>query len=148
MTPQKVQIHATAVAIDGSAVLLRGLSGSGKSDLAYRLIMSGAQLIGDDQVLLELRQGRIYADGVENIRGLLEVRGVGLMKRPVSPPCPLSLLIDLVPRDGMPRLPDNVPEVVLGLRVPRFSLYPFDASSVYKVSSLLETVRNPQCVVR
>ena len=148
MTPQKIQIHATAVALDGAAVLLRGLSGSGKSDLAYRLMMSGAQLIGDDQVSLELRQGRIYADGVDSIRGLLEVRGVGLMKWQVAPPCPVALMLDMVARDDVPRLPDVAYDTVLGLRVPRFSLYPFEASSVYKVSSLLETVRNPQCVVR
>ncbi len=73
-------VHATAVAIEGEAVLLRGPSGSGKSDLALRLIDGGAQLVADDQTLLRRAGGRVLASAPPAIAGLLEVRGVGVVR--------------------------------------------------------------------
>ena len=72
--PNRTIRHGTAVLLHNpgyaaSAVFIRGASGSGKSDLALRLIANGAELIGDDQVELEKRQENVFAGAVEAIRG-------------------------------------------------------------------------------
>ena len=64
-------VHATAVAIDGEAILLRGPSGSGKSDLALRLIDGGAQLVADDQTLLRREGERVLASAPPAIARLV-----------------------------------------------------------------------------
>ena len=74
------QIHATAVELYGSTILLRGEPGSGKSDLALRLIHEGAKLISYDRVKLTYKKSRVYAGSPENINGIIEVRGVGLLE--------------------------------------------------------------------
>ena len=72
-----MMVHATCVAIGDRAVLLCGPSGSGKSDLALRLIDGGAQLVADDQVVLRAEGGRIVARAPEALAGRMEVRGIG-----------------------------------------------------------------------
>src|SRR3546814_14236208 len=69
-------VHATTVALDGTGVLLRGPAGSGKSDLALRLIDQGARLVADDRTALALEGGRIIARAPETIAGRTEVRGL------------------------------------------------------------------------
>ncbi len=151
--PKKVTLHGTAVLLksahfEHSAVFLRGLSGMGKSDLAYRLIDAGGVLICDDQVVLERRQDKIYADSVESIRGLMEVRGVGLLRFPVTNAARLRLVIDLVKRDEVPRLPDPETHEVLGVQLPKFKLHAFDNSSVLKVFKAMEIAHRPNIVVK
>jgi len=76
-----LRIHGTCVALSGLGVLLRGPSGSGKSDLALRLIDGGAKLVADDQVELALdAAGRVMARAPATLSGLLEVRGIGPAK--------------------------------------------------------------------
>ena len=70
-------VHATAIAIDGKGVLLRGPSGSGKSDLALRLSEAGGVLIGDDRIALSVRDDFVVARVPETIAGKLENCGVG-----------------------------------------------------------------------
>lgn len=131
-------IHATCVAIAGAAVLLRGPSGAGKSDLALRLLDAGAGLIADDQTRL-LREGnRLIASAPPALRGLLEIRGLGPVSHPYPGPAPVALLIDLVPRAAVPRLPEPQHETLLEIALPRLSLHGFDASSVAKVRIALE----------
>lgn len=127
-------MHATAVAIAGEAILLRGAPGSGKSSLALELIEapgSGlgdrplqASLIADDQTELTIENGRIWCAAPRILAGLLEVRGLGLLRIPVSGPAPLKLVIDLVAPDAAPRLPEagEVTAAILGLSVPRLAL--------------------------
>ena len=151
--PKSVTLHGSAVLLKSvdfqpSVVFLRGLSGSGKSDLALRLIESGGQLVCDDQVHLERRQDKIFAGAVDTIRGLLEVRGVGLLHMPVGDPARLRLVIDLVPREDVPRLPEPETVDILGLPIPRFRLYAFDVSAALKVHKALETVHRPDIVVK
>src|SRR4051812_48433039 len=116
----KILLHGTAVLLkslahEPSAVFLRGTSGSGKSDLAFRLIAKGGELICDDQVSFDRRNDKIYADGLEAIKGLIEVRGVGLMHYPVARASRLALVIDLVPREEVPRLPEWETVDILGV---------------------------------
>jgi len=154
MTPQKKLIlHGSAVAVQGadfpaSAVLLRGFSGRGKSDLAFRLISSGAMLIGDDQVALERRLDKIMVESVEPIRGLLEVRGVGLIKCPVAPLTPLRLIVDLVPREEVPRMPEKDETVdILGIGIKLLKLHAFDTSTPHKIIKAIELVHKPNLLI-
>lgn len=114
--------QATCVAIDGRGVLIEGPSGAGKSSLALALIDRGATLVGDDGVLLEVRDRNLWALPPPNITGLLEIRNVGLASFPVSA-APVALVIRLDP--DAPRLPEAVDMVHLGgLAVPMIRLFP------------------------
>jgi HPr kinase/phosphorylase len=129
--------HATAVAIDGGAVLLRGASGSGKSDLALRLIDGGALLIADDQTLLYLERDRVIASAPAAIAGLIEVRGVGVVRLAARTlTAPLVLIVDLIPADAIERTPEPRVETVLGLSIAAIDLAPFEASAAAKLRLL------------
>lgn len=150
---KKITLHGTAVllksvAFEPSAVFLRGLSGAGKSDLACRLIDAGGVLICDDQVVLEKRQDKVWADSVPAIRGLMEVRGIGLLRYPVADAARLHLVIDLVKHEDVPRLP--MPETVdiLGTAIPRYKLYGYDVTAALKVFKAMEVVHHPHMVVK
>lgn len=86
--------HASAVAVDGKGVLIRGGSGSGKSTLALGMMAHGAVLISDDQTILETRDGAIWLCAPAPIRGMIEARGVGLLRAPVAEAA-LFLVVDL-----------------------------------------------------
>lgn len=150
--PKKNLIHGSAVAINAgdagpSAVLIRGFSGRGKSDLAFRLIGLGASLISDDQVSLDRRLNKVFAEPVENIRGLLEVRGIGLMKFPVAGPTLLKLIVDLVPREDVPRLPERTTVDIMGVPILSLKLHAFDSSTPFKVMKAIELAHNPDLLV-
>ncbi len=126
-------VHATTVEITGQGVLIRGPSGSGKSDLALRLMDGGAHLIADDQTELSLEGGRVVARAPETIAGLLEVRGLGVVRVAHRAWAPLALVVDLMPEDAIERLPDPVFADFLGVTVPRLDLAPFQVSAAAKV---------------
>lgn len=131
-----------------SAVLLRGISGSGKSDLSFRLIEAGGRLICDDQVKLEIRHEKIItADSVESIRGLMEVRGIGLLKFPAAPPTQLRLVVDLVLQEEVPRMPEWETEDILGIPVVLLKLCAFDASTPLKIAKAIELVHKPDLLI-
>lgn len=135
-------IHASCVSIAGAAVLLRGPSGAGKSDLALRLLDAGAILVADDQTRL-LREGdRLIASAPSALRGLLEIRGLGPVSVPAQQssvgPVPVVVLVDLVPLDAVPRLPEPRFETFLDLALPCLSLHAFEASAVIKVKMAME----------
>lgn len=102
-----VRLHASAIAIDGKAVLLRGPSGVGKSDLALRLMDEGAVLVADDYVELTAADGHILLNAPTNIQGQMEVRGIGLIERPFAENVPLLLVCDLVVTGSIDRLPEK-----------------------------------------
>ena len=131
------QIHATAVAIGGRAVLLLAPPGGGKSDLALRLIDRGAVLVSDDQVELSLSEGRLIAAAPATIAGRLEARGVGIVEMTHISPMPVSLLIDLA--DLPERMPEPRVRALLGVEVPVVALAPFQASAPMKVEWALHT---------
>lgn len=99
-----INIHASCVAIGNKGVLLLGKSGAGKSDLALRLIDGGAKLVADDRVLLFGKSGAIHARAPDTIRGLLEIRGVGIVELPVRRQVRLALAV-VLGSEG-PRLPE------------------------------------------
>ena len=126
-------VHGTAVAIEGEAVLLRGSPGTGKSDLALRLIDGGARLLADDQAVLQRVNERILVRAPAPIAGLIEVRGVGILRVDPVDEAPLALIVDLVPSAAVERLPESRFEAVLGLAVPLIALAPFEASAAAKL---------------
>jgi serine kinase of HPr protein (carbohydrate metabolism regulator) len=128
-----ILVHATAIAIEGRAVLLRGPSGAGKSDLALRLIDSGARLVADDQVELRRAGERVLVTAPTAIAGLIEVRGVGILRVAPLVEAALAMCVDLVPSVEVERFPEIHCQDVLGLAVPVIALSPFEASASAKL---------------
>jgi RNase adaptor protein for sRNA GlmZ degradation len=128
-----LRVHATCVAIAGAAVLLRGGSGAGKSDLALRLIAGGAALVADDQVELSAEEGRLVARAPAAIAGKLEVRGLGIVPVPAEAAAPVALVADLVAADAVERLPEPARETILGIEIARVALAPFEVSAPAKL---------------
>jgi serine kinase of HPr protein (carbohydrate metabolism regulator) len=100
---EEANIHASCVALGAQGVLLLGPSGAGKSDLALRLIDDGAKLVADDRTLLFTKNGALHAKAPASIKGLLEIRGVGIVKLPVRTNVRIALVVRLG-REGA-RLP-------------------------------------------
>lgn len=128
-----MRVHASCVAIEGRGILLRGPSGSGKSDLALRLLDGGARLVADDQVELSLDGDRVVARAPAALAGLLEVRGIGIVAVPAVAAAPLALLVDLVPGHAVERLPEPDRDVLLGVAIPRVMVDPGPPSAAAKI---------------
>jgi len=133
-------VHATAIAIEGDAILLRGPPGAGKSDLALRLIEDEARLIADDQALLRRADNHVLVRAPAAIAGLIEVRGVGILRVDCLDEAPLALVVDLVPSAEVERIPDNRFEVVLGLPIRLIALAPFEVSAAVKLRLALRAL--------
>ena len=135
--PEMEQIHATAVDIDGSGVLLSGPSGSGKSDLALRLIDGGARLVADDRTDLALADGHLVASAPREIAGRMEVRGLGVLEKDAVPQTVLALVVELVDPEDVERVPETATVKFLGVDVPVVRLHAFEASAAAKVRAVL-----------
>ncbi len=129
------RLHATAVAIGGVAVLIEGPSGSGKSDLALRLIDRGAVLISDDQTLLIRAGSRLLARPPQTIAGKLEIRGVGILSMPHVADIPVAMLVRL--QDRVQRMPDRRIRRIAGIDVPEVAIEPFHSSAPIKIELAL-----------
>ncbi|RAK57268.1 HPr kinase/phosphorylase [Phenylobacterium deserti] len=115
-------------------VLIEGPSGAGKSDLALRALQAGFQLVADDRTLVWTSGGQLFGRAPDTLHGLLEVRGLDVVRAPALPLAPISLVV----RAGAPeRLPDPDHEEVRGLRVPLLLLDLKDASAPAKLSRAL-----------
>jgi HPr kinase/phosphorylase len=136
-------MHATAVAIDGKAVLLRGPSGSGKSDLALRLIDAGARLIADDQSELRRCGDGLLVRAPASIAGLFEVRGLGILRLDALAEAPVGLVADLMTADRIDRLPPRRGATILGIAVPLIEIAPFEASAAAKLRLALRALAVP-----
>jgi len=138
MVPTSLRIDGVAVAIDSQAVILRGPSGSGRSDLALRLIDEGAQLISDEQVELH-REGERLLVGIPaampaELRGVIEARGVGLVAVPhVDRFMPLAWVIDMASAAEIERMPAAETAEYLGVAAPLLKLDPFAVSATAKL---------------
>lgn len=131
--PAPDQFHASAVAIGRRGVLLLGPSGAGKSDLALRLIDIGASLVADDRVDVTPTGGALLLSPPDTLAGLLEVRGLGIVRLAYETKVSLSLIVDLVKPEDMERLPESISTNFMGLTVRRFGLDPFTASAPAKI---------------
>lgn len=135
-------VHATAVALGGRAALIRGPSGSGKSDLALRclamapsaLVPLQAQLVSDDYVALARVGPRLLARAPDSIRGNIEVRGAGILRLDSIAEAEVTLVAELVAADQVSRLPDPAPATdLLGITLPVLALAGFEASAPVKL---------------
>ncbi|MGH6718667.1 MAG: HPr kinase/phosphorylase [Alphaproteobacteria bacterium] len=132
--------HATCVALGPAGVLIRGPSGRGKSDLALRLIDGGARLVADDRVALARVGAAVAASAPDTLAGLLEVRGLGIVRLPRRRRALLGLVVDLV-EGTVPRWPRTGTCSILGVRLRRIALDGRDASAPAKVRLALRLGR-------
>ncbi len=125
-------IHATTVAIGGRAVVLVGPPGSGKSDLALRLIDRGATLVADDRTVVAADGPHVVvAAPPATLAGLIEVRGVGIVALPHVTGVPVALVVDL--GTASDRLPEPATREIAGRAVSCLALAAFEASAPLKV---------------
>ena len=135
-------IYATCVSIKGAGVLLLGKSGSGKSDLALRLSENKeAVLVADDRTDICLKEGTVYAYASDNIKGLLEVRGIGLIKFAYVEDIPVKLAVELVEdAKKVERMPEAEFFEIKGCRIPLIKLYAFEVSAADKIVIKLKSI--------
>lgn len=145
---QSATVHASAVLAGARAVLIRGPSGSGKSRLALELIEAArgpsllfARLVGDDRVYLEAAGGRLLVRPAEALAGLIEVRGVGLLRLPYEPCAVAGLVVDLAAADAE-RLPeaDRRKTEIAGVLLPRLAV----AADATALPAVLTFITSPQ----
>jgi serine kinase of HPr protein (carbohydrate metabolism regulator) len=130
-------IHASTVASNGRAVLITGPSGSGKSDLALRLLERGFTLVSDDQTIVKKDGNLLVASAPPTIAGKLEVRGLGIVDMEQTENVPVALLVELT--SDIQRIPDDSRErPLLGVRLPLISIDAMTASAAAKVALALD----------
>ena len=130
-------VHASTVAIDGKAVLIGGPSGSGKSDLALRLIDRGAVLVSDDYTIVRRTDAGLIASAPATIAGKMEVRGLGIVETATAAEAPVALFVEL---DASPqRLPEpGETRTLAGVAVPVVALNGHESSTPIKVELALK----------
>ena len=130
-------VHASTVAIGGRAVLITGPSGSGKSDLALRLLDRGFTLVSDDQTIVRREEDRLIASAPATIAGKLEIRGIGIVEMETASEMPVALIVELT--SDIQRLPDDSRErSIFGVGVPLISIDAMAASAPSKVAIALD----------
>ncbi|HVY19229.1 MAG TPA: serine/threonine protein kinase [Bauldia sp.] len=140
-------IHASVASLRGRGVLIRGRSGSGKSSLLLSLIEhAGATLVADDRVYLVAHDAGLTASPPATIAGQMEIRGVGIVRKPYASSAPVDLVVDLLPLAECPRLPDEseAHAILEGVAVPRI----FVAIGAHDgVARVLGALARPEAVV-
>jgi HPr kinase/phosphorylase len=146
-------LHATCISVDGFGLLFLGPPGSGKSDLALRLIdqpgggLSGVEkvshLVADDQVLIRRDVDALIASPPAALAGLLEVRGLGPMRVRHLPEVTLAAAIRLVPHPEIERLPDHPAHRhgLLGLTLPLLAVDPAEASAPARIRAAADWLK-------
>ncbi len=149
MSEPASNIHATLLVIENKGVLLTGPSGVGKSDLALRVLatnFSGSfcaeppQLVSDDQVLLRVAHGKLYGKALEPLKGLLEVRHVGICPFPYVVEAQIHGVIELTSDHEPERLPLGPPEriEIQAISLPKVLLNPFEQSAPHKLVLMVQ----------
>lgn len=130
-------LHASCVARDGRAVLISGPSGSGKSDLALRLLDRGFALVSDDRTIVRKEGGKLISSSPAPIEGKLEIRGLGIVDMDNVSNVPVALVVEL--RTDVQRMPDDgQSRLILGIEVPLITVDAMTASAPSKVAIALD----------
>jgi len=130
-------VHGSTVATGGRAVLITGPSGSGKSDLALRLVDRGFILVSDDQTIVKKDGGRLVASAPPTIAGKLEIRGIGIIDMEQIDNVPVALIVELT--GDIQRMPDDSRErPILGIKLPLITIDAMTASAPSKVVLALD----------
>jgi serine kinase of HPr protein (carbohydrate metabolism regulator) len=124
-------------------VLFRGPSGSGKSDLALRLVDRGARLVADDRVDLRVSGATLIAAAPPPIFGRLEVRGIGIVACPAIAETRLAVVVDLVEPAMVERMPEEGFATYLDIRLPLLRLAAYEPSAAAKVRLAVRHLRPP-----
>ena len=134
-----VNIHASCVSIKQKGILILGDSGSGKSDLCLRLIMEfGAKLVADDRVDLKTEKNTVIASAPKILKGLLEVRGVGIIKLPTKTKTQIDLVVSLVNKqEDVERMPECEFFEFNAIKISKIKLFAKEASAPAKVLAAL-----------
>ncbi|MGJ4908173.1 HPr kinase/phosphorylase [Bradyrhizobium sp. HKCCYLS2033] len=147
MTNETASIHASAVQVGEQAVLIRGPSGSGKSRLAFDLILAGRAgqlpatvLVGDDRVHLATRGGEMWVSPAPALAGLIEIRGLGIRACDHVSEAKLGLVVDLMAEDAA-RLPnaESLRVHLTGIELPRIPVGPGFSPFPMVVAALITT---------
>ncbi|EAQ04499.1 putative kinase/phosphatase [Pseudooceanicola batsensis HTCC2597] len=134
--PRSTVLHASAVALEGRAVLIEGPSGSGKSSLALALMAMGAQLVADDRVGLVRVGQEIRAEAPPTIAGRIEARGVGILAAAHVGNIPVALMVDLSEMET-DRLPPRRSKYLLGISLPLLH----NSGSAHFAAAILQYLR-------
>jgi serine kinase of HPr protein (carbohydrate metabolism regulator) len=135
-----IHLHATCVSLSGTGVLIRGAPGSGKSDLALRLIDQGAELVSDDYCEITVEHGALMAAAPDAIAGKLEIRGFGIVRLPHIMKVAVGLIVDLAKQPEIERLPATTSAVIENIAVPWLKVDAFTASAAHKVRLAVRTL--------
>jgi HPr kinase/phosphorylase len=140
-------VHASAVLVDNRAVLIRGPSGTGKSRLAFDLILAGrsgqippAVLVGDDRVHLETVGGQLIVRPARELMGLIEIRGLGIRRCDFAEEAIVGLVVDLSAADAERLPPPESFQIRLnGVKIPRIPVGSAYSALPLVVASLTTT---------
>ena len=132
-------LHATCVAVGPRAVLIRGASGSGKSGLGLQLMALGATLVSDDRTILTVEDGALIARAPDAIAGLIEARGMGLLRAKARLQARVALVVDL-DRTATDRMPKRQGIEILGVDLPLFE----KVDSPYFPAAILQYLSHDQ----
>ena len=132
--------HASCVEIEGKGIVIFGPSGSGKSDLAIRLIDAGGKLVSDDYVTITNEGNVLYAYPAPNIEGMIEMRGVGLIKLSYLKISTLVLALNLVTDKDIERLPEKNTFRINKAIIPLYNFNAFSVSAIAKIKLLLRSL--------
>ena len=135
------RVHSTSVVIEDAGVMITGKSGFGKSDLALRLIDSGATLISDDVTICEKIGDSIFLFPPNETKGLLEVREIGIMTVPYIENIKLSLFVELVETE-IDRLPQKSFKKLLNIKINKIKIQGKNSSSVAKIKLKINEINN------
>ncbi len=135
------KVHSTSVVIEDAGVMITGKSGFGKSDLALRLIDSGATLISDDVTICEKIGDSIFLFPPNETKGLLEVREIGIMTVPYIENIKLSLFVELVETE-IDRLPQKSFKKLLNIKINKIKIQGKNSSSVAKIKLKINEINN------
>ena len=142
---ETLRLHATTISLNGTAVIIRGASGAGKSDLALQLLESPGTgltgqlittvLVADDQTVLRREGETIFSSCPDTIAGLLEVRGHDVLQVEAIQNVPLVLVVDLRPCAQIERLPqpEDMLTEILGITIPNIMIDPTKPSAASRL---------------
>jgi serine kinase of HPr protein (carbohydrate metabolism regulator) len=146
-----LSIHASAVRVGDHAVLIRGPSGSGKSRLAFDLVLAGrggliapARLVGDDRVHVWPQAGKLMVRPAPALAGLIEIRGLGIRRCEFAPEAPIGLVVDLDAADAE-RLPPPgaLKAQIKGILIPRIPVKQGFSALPLAIAALTMTANSP-----
>lgn len=132
-------IHANSILFEDVTFLIKGASGSGKSDLSLRLMAQGAQLIADDRTLIYTDHKDIYVAAHENIKGKIEVRGIGIIDVPTLKMAKCDVILEL--DSEYPRYPTQKDYIFYKNLLNYYKLNPFENTIIEKLKIITHLIR-------